>query len=199
MIDRTRTLSRHCLAAALAAVVIAAAMPSLAQSISEAELMQRLDGKVVAPAPTLPPAFGKTRSFSAKERSPSPAETVPPVPIAQRPQVDLEIYFKPASSGVTKEALPDLELLGRVLSNERFKGTRFQIAGHTDGIGGAKYNLGLSKRRAEAVRRYLIARYKIEASRLEAVGHGKEQLKVPDEPASARNRRVQIVNLSAVK
>src|SRR5690606_4664308 len=32
---------------------------------------------------------------------------------------------------------------------------RIEVAGHTDGNGSQAYNLGLSQRRAEAVRRYL--------------------------------------------
>ena len=69
-----------------------------------------------------------------------------------------------------------------------------RIEGHTDGKGSAEYNQALSQRRAEAVRQYLVQRFNIDAARIEAIGHGKNRLKVADNPLDAANRRVQIVN-----
>lgn len=49
------------------------------------------------------------------------------------------------------------------------KGT---IEGHTDGLGPASYNLGLSQRRAESVVTMLVEKYGIDRSRLTAEGYG---------------------------
>jgi len=194
-------------AAGILAVQAAAAASASAQTVTFEQLMQQLDGKPVADQP-MPPTSGRifrSRSFTAKETDPvehaSNKQPQPPVSpaVVQHPEVDIEIYFAPASSRITKQAEPDLTLIGRVLSHEKYTKAKFRIAGHTDGIGGDTYNLRLSQRRAEAVRNYLISRFKIPAQRIEAVGFGKQQLKVPDDVASARNRRVQIVNLSATK
>ena len=181
-----------------AGIVLGLSQPAGAQRITEDQLSKMLDGKA-APQPAARPR--KTRSFSAKEADEADATPAAsaPVPEAARPAADLEVYFTPASAAITRRAMPDLDMLGKVLASDKFKAAKFRIAGHTDGIGGAAYNLALSKRRAESVRRYIIAKYKIDGKRLEAVGYGKEQLKDANEPGSERNRRVQIVNLSAVK
>jgi OOP family OmpA-OmpF porin len=70
---------------------------------------------------------------------------------------------------------------------------KVEIAGHTDSIGGAEYNLKLSQRRAEAVREYLISKG-ARADQLEAHGYGKtEPLITPEKSADdrERNRRVE--------
>ena len=73
------------------------------------------------------------------------------------------------------------------------KGLKIEIQGHTDSSGTRSYNMGLSKRRAAAVKTYLESQ-NIEASRLTTRGFG------PDRPIASnatkegrsRNRRVEI-------
>jgi outer membrane protein OmpA-like peptidoglycan-associated protein len=70
---------------------------------------------------------------------------------------------------------------------------RVLVEGHTDKRGNDCYNLGLSQRRAEAVRRFLIDRCGIAENRLKAIGFG-ETLPLIDEEtdeAYAANRRVE--------
>jgi outer membrane protein OmpA-like peptidoglycan-associated protein len=65
------------------------------------------------------------------------------------------------------------------------------IEGHTDATGSQVYNEQLSLRRAQSVRRYLVAQYGIEPARLRAVGLG-EYDPLPDrDPHASENRRVQ--------
>ena len=68
-----------------------------------------------------------------------------------------------------------------------------EIAGHTDARGSAQYNLMLSEKRAEAVRRYLIEAG-IPAQRLRARGYGESQpLRSGNDTVSyAANRRVEL-------
>jgi outer membrane protein OmpA-like peptidoglycan-associated protein len=113
------------------------------------------------------------------------------------PSVDVEVRFEYNSAVVTSAAEPALAQLGRVLSNPRLAGLAFLVCGHTDAVGGADFNLVLSQRRAEAVKKHLIERYRIAEERLVTVGHGFEQLKDRANPKAAANRRVQIVNLGA--
>jgi outer membrane protein OmpA-like peptidoglycan-associated protein len=62
---------------------------------------------------------------------------------------------------------------------------------HTDATGSQVYNEQLSLRRAQSVRRYLVAQYGIEPARLRAVGLG-EYDPLPDrDPHASENRRVQ--------
>jgi len=67
-----------------------------------------------------------------------------------------------------------------------------QVEGHCCIIGGYQYNMGLSRRRAASVKRYLVDHCGITAARLRPVGYGFTKPEVPnDTPAHrARNRRV---------
>ncbi len=73
------------------------------------------------------------------------------------------------------------------------------LVGHTDKIGPANYNLALSRRRAEAVQNYLIAKGNIPVFRIQIVGMGKAQ-PVDDgssKDARAKNRRVDLTLYSS--
>lgn len=71
---------------------------------------------------------------------------------------------------------------------------RAEIVGHTDNIGSAEYNLGLSERRAKAVANYLIDLKGIAADRLSLDWKGEEDSKGPNDTKEERqqNRRVDI-------
>jgi OOP family OmpA-OmpF porin len=73
---------------------------------------------------------------------------------------------------------------------------RVRVEGYTDNIGDAQYNLGLSDRRAKAVRDYLISKG-IDASRLEWKGFGEaDPVASNDTPEGrAKNRRVELERL----
>jgi outer membrane protein OmpA-like peptidoglycan-associated protein len=81
-----------------------------------------------------------------------------------------------------------------VLSKPDYVSTIFFINGYTDAKGSSDYNLGLSQRRADAVRHVLIEQFRLPANTLIPIGFGKEQLKFPEQPFADLNRRVQIVN-----
>jgi outer membrane protein OmpA-like peptidoglycan-associated protein len=74
---------------------------------------------------------------------------------------------------------------------------RLLIEGHTDDVGDADANMGLSARRAEAVRQYLLTTYGIRAERLEARGFGATRPAAPNATALGRqiNRRVELARL----
>ena len=110
------------------------------------------------------------------------------------PAIDLAILFDYNSATVSAAAMPTVVKLGMALSDPSLKGSVFLINGHTDAAGSAEYNLGLSQRRADAVRRVLIESFQLPPTSLIAVGFGKEQLKNPNNPLADENRRVQIVN-----
>ena len=73
---------------------------------------------------------------------------------------------------------------------------KVEVAGHTDSIGTDNYNMGLSLRRANAVRDYLISKG-IAAENLTAKGYGESQPVADNQTAAGRfkNRRVELVPL----
>jgi len=68
------------------------------------------------------------------------------------------------------------------------------LIGHTDAIGTDAYNLGLSRRRAEAVRRLLLARgIDPRRIRIEAAGSHRPRASNAHPAGRAANRRVEVV------
>jgi outer membrane protein OmpA-like peptidoglycan-associated protein len=129
------------------------------------------------------------RGLSVQERS-QLAEVV-----AERPAVDLEVFFDLDSADITPKAEPQLRSLGTALADPQLKGKTVLLAGHTDASGPRTYNQQLSERRANAVKAYLVQNFGLSQDALMSVGYGPERLKNPQAPKSGVNRRVEIVNL----
>ena len=110
----------------------------------------------------------------------APDEAIKRAETKEAPSIDLEIFFDYKSAEVTAKAVAVLDTLGRALSDARLADDSFLIAGHTDAKGGAAYNLELSQRRAESVRQFLIANFKVEPGRLIAKGYGFQHLQDPE-------------------
>jgi len=107
--------------------------------------------------------------------------------------VSLEVYFEYDSARVTPSAARQLVALGRALSSPTLAPYRYLIAGHTDAVGSDEYNFDLSRRRAAAVRDYLVSTFPIDPGRLMVVGFGFRRLKQPRFPRAAVNRRVEVL------
>lgn len=183
----------------------AIAMPALAGDLSDQQIVEKLKtpkltrsltGTVTA-APALSAndvAFinriRKTRSLSVADR-----EQVAEI-AKTRPTVDLEINFDYNSAAVSPKAEPQLNSLGKALTSSELTGSVFMLGGYTDAKGSDGYNQGLSERRAETVKKFLIENYKIPAENLVSAGYGKTDLKNKADPFAAENRRVQIVNMA---
>jgi len=71
-----------------------------------------------------------------------------------------------------------------------------EVAGHTDSRGSDKYNMNLSRQRAEAVRNFLIGKG-VSADRLAAKSYGESQPVADNATDEGRfkNRRVELVPL----
>ena len=127
-----------------------------------------------------------------------PVEAAPaPLPVeAQKMEVDLSkflegktIRFDFNSDTIHPEGKVVLDQIFRILATSST--VAVDITGHTDSDGDAKTSLDLSKRRAAAVKQYLVSRG-IKAERLETEGFGSMKPVVPnDTPVNkARNRRI---------
>lgn len=110
---------------------------------------------------------------------------------------DLRVTFPFDSAEITPEARQTLDVLGEALLDGRLSQDRFEIAGHTDGVGDERYNETLSERRAQAVVDYLSQNFGLSRERLLGRGYGKAYLADPEDPRNAINRRVEILNLGS--
>jgi outer membrane protein OmpA-like peptidoglycan-associated protein len=131
----------------------------------------------------------QTRSLSLSER-----EQIAEIATA-KPAIDLEINFDFNSASISATSMPSVKALGQALSDPKLKGSTFVVAGHTDGVGGDAFNQGLSERRADTIKQYLVSKYHIPGGDLVTVGYGKTKLKDANDPTDAINRRVQVVNM----
>ena len=146
---------------------------------------------------TGPPVFASvvptSTSPAGKSKFVSGGTALPPA----APSIDLTVTFASGSATITPAGERVLAELGQALASPELARYRFRLEGHTDTVGDARMNQGLSERRAAAVATWLVRRYRIQPDRLEAVGMGESALLVPtpDNTAELRNRRVRVVNL----
>jgi OmpA-OmpF porin, OOP family len=146
-------------------------------------------GIVPANSPSLPPLPRETNHLPLH-----PAATPPAAPLAP-PSVTLRtITFEFGSAQLKPGSTETLRNLGNAL-NQELKGEKaFVIEGHTDRAGTRAYNDELSKRRADAVKDYLVRDMGVAADRLRAAGKGFSQPADPKHPYAAGNRRVVVIN-----
>lgn len=114
-----------------------------------------------------------------------------------RMQTEVTIPFKFDKAQLDDQAKQELDTLAKNVSGAK----RFFIAveGYTDRTGSRTYNEALSRRRADAVVRYLVANHDIPVYRIHMIGLGPEK---PAEQgttraARAKNRRVEVKLFSA--
>jgi len=102
------------------------------------------------------------------------------------------IYFDYNSDGIKKESEPVLKEIAQAMVDK--PDWKLTITGHTDNIGGHKYNLELSQRRSASVKKALIERYHVDPNRLSTSGSGDyAPIDTNDTlEGRARNRRVEL-------
>jgi len=117
---------------------------------------------------------------------------VDPLDDPRSPLAERLVYFDFDRDTVRPQFLPMLEAHARYLSQN--PGARVRLEGHTDERGTREYNLALSERRAQAVRRILTL-HGARDGQLEVIGYGEEMPVsfTQTEESWARNRRVEIV------
>ncbi len=124
------------------------------------------------------------------QAAPAPAPVAPPP--APAPVRDFLVFFDfdsdvitPQAEAILREAAANAKLLGN---------SRITATGHADRSGSASYNMGLSQRRADAVRAALV-RLGLQTNEIQTVARGETDplVATPDGVREPQNRRVQIV------
>ncbi|MGK5085641.1 OmpA family protein [Bdellovibrionota bacterium FG-1] len=112
-------------------------------------------------------------------------------------EIDLkrDILFAHDSSALSPAYKEILDKLANQIITDKDPTQIIEVEGHTNEIGSDSYNLGLSRRRANAVQKYLMSRA-VSADQLRVVGYGKRRPKAGSEKLerSVRltiNRRVE--------
>jgi peptidoglycan-associated lipoprotein len=103
------------------------------------------------------------------------------------------VYFDYDSSEIRSEYVQLVAAHAQYLV--KYPTARVRLEGHTDERGSREYNIGLGERRAQTVRRALLAQGVAEAQ-ITTVSYGEERPAVEgsDEAAYGQNRRVELVH-----
>ena len=116
-----------------------------------------------------------------------------PIMLTESVNITLDIEFSFNSTEVPGRYLTDIGKIAAVMV--KYPNSQLMLEGHTDSVGRAVYNQALSQARAGAVKRVLIDRFQIDATRIDTLGLGESQPVADDdsEEGRARNRRVEAI------
>lgn len=151
--------------------------------------------------------MGGTTSSTANVSVAAPSPPPEPAPVVLSPvvlspekeeTVNLLIEFDFNKAVVKPEFYPNVNAVGEFM--QKYPTVNITVQGHTDSKGKMAYNQKLSQRRAEAVKKYIVNKFGIDAKRIKAVGYGETRPIDTNKTAEGRykNRRVQAYH-SAVK
>ncbi|MFN8626945.1 MAG: TonB-dependent receptor [Candidatus Binatia bacterium] len=136
-------------------------------------------------------AYNFSAAPEAVAPPPAPVVQAPAPPPAKKKIVLRSVHFDFDKATLKADAKPILDEAVQVLRHEG--SVDIVVEGHTDSVGSEHYNLGLSRRRADTVRRYLVD-HGIAASRITAEGMGESKPVASNDTADGRaqNRRVEL-------
>lgn len=142
--------------------------------------------------------FGAKLNFGAAPPAPAPLQPSLPLPLPPRPAVqapepqrEFQVFFDFNKSDLTGAARQVIRAAAQTAKSG--DAVHLVVTGHTDTVGSAQYNQGLSERRATSVKTELVADG-LPAGEIETIGVGKTGLLVPtaDGVREAQNRRATI-------
>ena len=124
--------------------------------------------------------------------APTPAPAPAPAPVVKAFPALPAVHFAFDSDKVDTQKYAD-ELATIVSVLKEFNNTDVEITGYTDHRGPDAYNDGLSLRRAEAVKKYLVEQG-VSAARLSTSGEGKDPKTSGQEALTIKARRVEVTD-----
>jgi peptidoglycan-associated lipoprotein len=169
---------------------------SIAFIISSAALLAACSSpvKVSEPAPVVESKPAEAPAAAQDTRAVAPVETksIDPLDDPQGVLAQRSVYFDFDSYVVREDGKSVVTNHSGYLTKNT--GRNILIQGNTDERGGAEYNLALGQKRAEAVKRSMVA-LGVSEGQIEVVLLGKEKPKATgsNEEAWAQNRRADIV------
>ena len=136
-------------------------------------------------------SLGASRAIKVEQRD----KLIDIVDKSDLPSINVRILFALDSDRIEGSSFADLNEIGEALLDKSLAHSKIMVNGHTDATGDRNYNQDLSERRAISVKRYLTQKLFVPEDRLVVAGFGEDRLRDKNDPNSARNRRVEIVNL----
>jgi len=118
-------------------------------------------------------------------------------PVMKKPteKISITLYFEFDfdKAFVRPEHYDDAQKVADILN--KYSAANAVLEGHTDNKGPEEYNMGLSKRRAESVKKYIVEKFNIDASRISTVGYGESMPVATNDTEAGRqkNRRVMAI------
>lgn len=108
------------------------------------------------------------------------------------PPVHFILYFLSGSTQLTRESLAQLAEIQKSIDARNSQD--IAVIGHTDTTGDRKYNMILSRKRAQAVRK-ILQQNGVPPLNMIVTSHGEENplIRTPDNVPEPRNRRVEVV------
>ncbi len=125
----------------------------------------------------------------------------PSLIVITKTQIEIkeQVFFETGSEKIKKQSYNLLNQVAAAIINHVGLG-KVRIEGHTDDVGNDAANMKLSQRRADAVRRYLIAEG-VPQTRIEAIGYGETKPIASNQTTKGRelNRRVMFTILDGAQ
>jgi OOP family OmpA-OmpF porin len=142
-----------------------------------------------------PGYLSKVVELSQQDFKEQKAKDVYLIPLAEGVSFTLDkIFFETSKFDLLPESFKELDELVSIMKGNN--SMRIRVEGHTDNVGDFDKNLELSKKRAQAVKDYLLSKG-IVNERVETQGYGQTRpvAKGQSEDEKRKNRRVEIVIL----
>ncbi len=163
-----------------------ASSEGMADFVEKVFFMRKTAAAAPAPAPVAPPPAPPEEVKEAKVERQAAAEAAPE-------RITLNVLFDTNKAVVKTKYYKEIQKVADFM--EKYPAATAVIEGHTDSVGKVAANVKLSQRRADAIKKILVEKYKIEESRLKAVGFGPKNPIADNKTAAGKqkNRRVEAV------
>lgn len=124
---------------------------------------------------------------------PAPAPKPQPKPVVEKVSLKAGALFDVSKADLKPAGKSELDALAAKIKDSNTQIEQITVTGHTDSAGSKQINQGLSERRAEAVKAYLVSKG-LDGSRIDTKGAGDSQPVASNKTAEGRaqNRRVEI-------
>jgi OOP family OmpA-OmpF porin len=162
-----------------------------AQNGANAIIIGNQDSSLAAPAIKILPEAEKIATTPPPTPAPTPAPTEEEKVIVEKGRITLNIEFDTNKADIKDQYNNELFIFADIM--KKHPDLKITIEGHTDNVGNAKKNQLLSGKRAESVKNYLVTKFGIDTSRLDAKGYG-ETRPIEDnntKEGRQKNRRVE--------